>query len=72
MAIYNPDYKLIAAKKYVDSLEGIEAEHVNYLLKTKDDYIENLRKEIKEFREACAVIGKYIPSKGPTIYGKIR
>ena len=83
MAYHRPDHKLVQANNLLKSMkgemdlprsmEGITQEErddlILYLIKSKEEYIESQNERLKEYQDVFNAIGKFVPHKGPTVYG---
>jgi Tfp pilus assembly protein PilO len=67
MALYRPDYKLIEAKKHINSLDLSVKENdlIHYYIKKNEERLENLRKENDEYREWFKRLDRFLPNKNP-------
>ena len=81
--LYRPDHKYSNGCKIIDnlndpskelprSLQDIsDAEKIQlilYVIRKKDEFTDNLRKQIDEYQKVFDAMGKFIPYKGPTVY----
>jgi hypothetical protein len=83
MAYHRPDHKLVQANDLLKSMKGekelptymkdITQEEkddlILYLIKSKDEYIKSQNERLQEYQGVFNAIGKFIPHKGPTVYG---
>jgi hypothetical protein len=84
MAFHRPDYKYGNGIKVLEnlkdpnkelprSLKDITLEEklelLVYVINKKEEHIDLLDDKIKEYQKVFDTIGKFIPYKGPTVYG---
>ena len=68
--LYKRDYKLEKAKKIIESLDDSEeSDLIRYYIQKKDEWIEKQNNQIKEYQKVFDLMGKFLPRKGPTVYG---
>ena len=72
MALYNPDYQLINARKVIDALDINDERDklIKYYCDKEKEHIKKLQAQIKEYNDFFNTLGKFIPQcKSPTVYG---
>jgi len=60
MAFYKPDYKLEKAAKLIADLDNSEeSELIRYYIKSKQDYIDKLHKQIDEYQSFFRTLHRF-------------
>ena len=59
MTFYKKDYRMMEAIKCLQEMQGNEGDLMRYMMQKKDEYIEELRQDIKEMREVFDGIAKF-------------
>ena len=69
MALCIPDHKYEKAKKLIAKLDKSEENIlIKYYIKKKEEHIDDLREQLKEYRDFFNKMDKFLPNRGPTIY----